>query len=253
MNLDPDPNTHQLVVIRDSFMEYEMLMDRYHFLNGLEGEFQTPQEASDALEASVPPKLEIADLSGGNQPQVEGESQIPRRLQQMRDVLEEAQASVPTKLNKIERMLNRSGPLSRVKRTYMAQMVGKMKDGIHKRFSIISKGISAILAAIKDGSLPSMTKGYKALQENFDKFLSELSQLSVLHNLASKCYSKGLITVAEKNAAFSTGMDATTLANNFLDLICSRVKDKKKYGMFLDILRSEPAYENLLILAGGSK
>ena len=215
--------------------------------------------------------LESGTYVSDNRPQLEGEHQIPRlfyevtnvvieveqtprRLQQMRDVLEETQASVPPKLNEIEQMLNGRSPLSRDDRSYMAQMVGKVKDGINKGLSVISEGISAILAAIKDGSLLPMTKGYKALQENFDQFLCELSQLSVLHDLALKCFSKGLITVAEKNAAFSTGMDATTLANNFLDLICSRVKrDKKKYDMFLDILRSEPAYENLLILAGGSK
>ena len=109
------------------------------------------------------------------------------------------------------------------------------------------------MSANKDGSILPRTRGYKALPENFHDLQKAISHPSVLHDLASNCYSKGLITAAEKNAAFSIGIDPTTLANNFLDLICSRVKDKKKYDMFLNVLRSEPAYENLLILAGGSK
>ena len=182
----------------------------------------------------------------------QGEEAYLTSLLEMKGMLDDSQVTFQAELTGIEKILNSRGPLLRATRNYTAKTVGKVKDKISRGISVISEGISSILEAIKDGSLLPVTKGYEALKKNFDNLLRDISQISVLHDLASKCYSKGLITLAERRAAFATGGDLFTQAHDFLDLICSRVKrDGKKYDTFLSILRSEPAYENLVGLAGG--
>ncbi|CAI8020520.1 hypothetical protein GBAR_LOCUS12275 [Geodia barretti] len=182
----------------------------------------------------------------------QGEEAYLTSLLGMKGMLDDSQVTFQAELTRIQKLLNSRSPLLRATRNYMAEIVGKRKSKICGEISAILERISSFLEAIKDGSLLPMTKGYKALQKNFDNLLRDISQISVLHDLASKCYSKGLITLAERRAAFATGGDLFTQAHDFLDLICSRVKrDGKKYDTFLSILRSEPAYENLVVLAGG--
>ena len=190
-----------------------------------------------------------SEEAGSEEPGSE-EAEYVVRLQQMSEVLSESQ-HITAKFETIERVLKSKRPIAKAERIYMAKMAKHVKDKVFQGFNVIAEGISAIREAIKDGSLLPVTKGFKALQENFNDLLSEISQASVLHDLASKCYSKGLITPAEKRAAFATG-DPTTQANNFLDLICSRIKrDAKKYKLFLGVLKTEAAYENMVVLAGG--
>ena len=121
-----------------------------------------------------------------------------------------------------------------------------------QRLSGLGGTIASLRNGFQDGSLLRVTRGYKALQDHFDEIIQQVSQHPVLHDLASKAYSKGLITQAEKNA-FTGGGSPKVLGNNFLEVIHSRIKrDKKAYEAFLGILGSEPAYQTLFVLAGGT-
>ena len=96
--------------------------------------------------------------------------------------------------------------------------------------------------------------GYKALQENFADLVQTISQVSVLQDLAPKAYSKSLITQGQMTMVVSaTGVNPVKQASNFLISIQNRVKrDKKAFGKFVAILKSEPAYENLVALLGAT-
>ena len=68
-----------------------------------------------------------------------------------------------------------------------------------------------------------------------------------------KAHSKGLISRNGKREVFAPGGSALEKANNFLELIRARIKrDRKAYDMFVGILKNEPAYEHLVVLAGGT-
>ena len=173
-------------------------------------------------------------------------------LETMKATLEGSQSYVPGKIAQVSDALESGWYLSRQRRHQMAQTLSRVQDTLDRSVKKFGDGIAALLQAIKDGLLPE-AKGCKALQENFAEFLQGISQLSTLHDLAVKAYSKGLISENAKNEAFATGMSLDVQANNFLGLIRTRIKrDQRAYEAFLDILRSDPAYEHLVTLAGGS-
>ena len=173
------------------------------------------------------------------------------RLETMEATLEESQSYVPVRIAQVVDVLKSGQHLSRQRRHQMAETLSRVQDTLSQGFKKVGDGIAALLKAVKDGLLPE-TKGYKALQENFAEFLQGISHISVLHDLAVKAYSKGLISENAKNEAFATGIPLAAEANKFLGLIQTRIKrDPKAYDAFLDILRSEPGYEHLVSLAGG--
>lgn len=174
------------------------------------------------------------------------------QLETMRATLEESQDYVPVRISQVADVLKSGRHLSRQRRHQMAETLSRVQTTLGRGFKKVSDGIITLLKAVKDGLLPEM-KGYKALQENFAEFLQGISHLYVLHDLAVKAYSKGLISENAKNEVFATGIPLAAQANNFLGLIRTRIKrDSKAYDVFLDILRSEPAYEHLVSLAGGT-
>lgn len=148
-----------------------------------------------------------------------------------------------------------SGHVTKPKKIRLNKILTKIGDNLalFRRLSGLVSGLTSLCNGFQDGSLLQVTKGYTALEENFDELLQQISQLPVLRDLASKAYSKGLITQVEKDEAFTGGASAQVLANNFLELIRSRIKrDVKAYNTFLGILASEAAYESLFVLAGGT-
>ena len=174
------------------------------------------------------------------------------QLTRIQETVAESQSTVPDHIAQVVDVLKSEMPLSQQRRDHMARTLSRVQDILGRGFKKVGDGIAALLKAVKDGLLPK-TKGYKALQENFAEFLEGISHLSVLHDLAVKAYSKGLITKNGKKEAFATGMSINVQANNFLELIETRIKrDQKAYDVFLDILRTEPAYEQLVYLAGGT-
>ena len=190
---------------------------------------------------------------GPSQSPSEDHSQSPSegshddRASQLQATLEKIGFSAPTQLEEVANALKSGQVLTQSKRKKMAKSLTRVIE----KFRKVSNGISALLQAIQDGSLLPVTKGYKALQKNFNELLHEFSQRSVLRDVAAKCYSEGLITESEKNEAFNEG-DIMRISNNFLQLIYSRIKrDGKAYETFLGILSTEPAYSSILVLAGG--
>ena len=176
-------------------------------------------------------------------------------MQTIQGSLKKTGASISPELTEVSQILQ-SGNLTKRKRNFLDRIVAT----IHGKLSTLRGGIdrlgekiASLAGSIIDGSFLHATRGYKAIQEHFNELLKHVSQQSVLHDLASKAYSKGLITADEKNAAFAPGISLEVQANNFLELIRDRIKrDKKKYDTFIGILKTEAAYENLVILAGGA-
>ena len=82
----------------------------------------------------------------------------------------------------------------------------------------MGEGIATLIKAFQNGLAPE-TKGYKALQENFAEFIQGISQLSILHDLAVRAHSKGLISQNGMDQAFTPGVSALEKAKNFLELI----------------------------------
>ena len=175
-------------------------------------------------------------------------------MQTIQGSLKKTGASISPELTEVSQILQ-SGKLTKRKRNFLDRIVAT----IHGKLSTLRGGIdrlgekiASLAGSIIDGSFLHVTTGYKAIQEHFNELLKHVSQQSVLHDLASKAYSKGLITAGEKNAAFAPGISLEVQANNFLELIRDRIKrDEKRYDTFIGILKTEAAYENLVILAGG--
>ena len=177
-------------------------------------------------------------------------SDVVSQLKMMQATVEESQDYAPSRIAQVEDVLKSKRPLSRDKRNQIAQTLARVRDVLGRGFKKVGEGIAALLEAIQDGFLP-VTKGYKALQENFSELVQGVSQLSVLHDLALKAYSKGLISESGMDEAFVIGISSTVRANGFLKLIRSRIKrDRKAYDEFVGILKSEPAYAHLVALAG---
>ena len=187
---------------------------------------------------------------GSHQPSVGQQEWYATQLEMMQAARDESHISVPVKIAQVTEALQSEHALSRDKRNQMGQTLESVRDTLGRGFKKMGEGIAALLRAVRDGLLP-VTSGYKALQEHFDELLQGISQLSVLHDLASKAYSKGLITRAQKSSAFAYGMNIEQQANSFLEAIESRVRrDKKAFDKFVSILKSEPAYEHLVALVG---
>ena len=188
-----------------------------------------------------------------HQPSVGQQEWYATQLEVMQAALDESHVSVPVKIAQVTEVLQSEHALSRDKRNQMAQTLESVQDTLGRGFKKMGEGIAALLRAVRNGLLP-VTSGYKALQEHFDELLQGISQLSVLHDLASKAYSKGLITDGQMSDMMSTnGVSSRKLASDFLFAIRSRVKrDGKAFDKFVAILKSEPAYEHLVALVGVS-
>ena len=186
-----------------------------------------------------------------HQPSVGQQEWYATQLEVMQTALDKSHVSVPVKIAQVTEVLQSEHALSREKRNQMAQTLESVRDTLGRGFKKMGEGIAALLRAVRDGLLP-VTSGYKALQEHFDELLQGISQLSVLHDLASKAYSKGLITDGQMSDTMSTnGVSLRKLASDFLFAIRSRVKrDEKAFSKFVSILKSEPAYEHLVALVG---
>lgn len=180
----------------------------------------------------------------------QGTSDNESQFKIMQKNLDETQGYVSVEVAKVTGMLKSDLPLSEHIRHQMAQTLSRAQDMLSRGCKKIGNGIAALSKKISEAK----TKGYKTIQENFYLLKEQISQLSVLQDLAVKAYSKGLINAEGKNEAFVTGiLSPGEKANSFLELIRMRIKgDQKAYDVFLDILRSEPAYEHLVPLAGGT-
>jgi hypothetical protein len=177
-------------------------------------------------------------------------SDFESRLKTMQSTLDASQAYAPAQIAQVAAVLKSRHRLLQGKRNRMAETLKRVQHALGRSFEKIGAEIATLLKAVQNGLAPD-TKGYKALQENFAEFIQAISQLSTLHDLAAKAYSKGLISWNGKEEVFAPGGSVLEKANKFLGLIQARIKrDGKAYDTFVSILRSEPAYEHLVVLAG---
>ena len=178
-------------------------------------------------------------------------SDFESRLKTMQSTLEESQAYAPAQIAQVAAVLESPHHLSRKKRHGTAQTLVRVQRTLSQGFEKLEEGIATLLKAVQNGLAPE-TKGYKALQENFDEFVQATS-LTILDELALKAYSKGLISRNGKEEILAPGGSGLGKANKFLELIRARIKrDGKAYDTFVSILKSEPAYHHLVTLAGGT-
>ena len=87
--------------------------------------------------------------------------------------------------------------------------------------------------------------GYTAIQKHYDELLGALANMGMLQ-LTAKAYSRDLITSEIKGVILSGKSTEFKEANILLSAIQEKIKtDPSAFDTFIEILRSEPAYEHL--------
>ena len=87
--------------------------------------------------------------------------------------------------------------------------------------------------------------GYTAIRKHYDKLLGALTNMGMLE-VTAMAYSKGLITREIKYIIFSGKCAELEKANVLLSAIQEKIKtDPSAFDTFIEILRSEKAYEHL--------
>ena len=87
--------------------------------------------------------------------------------------------------------------------------------------------------------------GYTAIQKHYDELLGALANMGMLQ-LTAKAYSRDLITNEIKSIILSGKSTEFKEANILLSAIQEKAKtDPSAFDTFIEILRSEPAYEHL--------
>ena len=87
--------------------------------------------------------------------------------------------------------------------------------------------------------------GYTAIQKHYDELLGALANMGMLQ-LTAKAYSRDLITNEIKSIILSGKSTEFKEANILLSAIQEKIKtDPSAFDTFIEILRSEPAYEHL--------
>jgi hypothetical protein len=234
--------------------------DPHKLVNGNTSDFEsrlkTMQSTLEASQAYAPDQIAqvapVEPTSDDPHKLVNGNtSDFESRLKTMQSTLEASQAYAPDQIAQVAAVVKSRCRLPQGKRNRMAETLKRVQYALGRGFEKIGEGIATLLKAVQNGLAPD-TKGYKALQENFDEFVQAISQLSILHELTLKAHSKGLISRNGKEEIFAPGGSGLEKANKFLELIRARIKrDGKAYDTFVSILRSEPAYHHLVTLAGG--
>ena len=87
--------------------------------------------------------------------------------------------------------------------------------------------------------------GYTAIQKHYNELLCALANMGMLE-LTAKAYSRDLITNEIKGVILSGKSTEFKEANILLSAIQEKIKtDPSAFDTFIEILRSEPAYEHL--------
>ena len=87
--------------------------------------------------------------------------------------------------------------------------------------------------------------GFAVIRKHFKELLAALSQMG-MDELAAEAYSKGLISDQIKHLVLSSDATSTKKADALLSAIQVRIKtDPNTFDTFVEILRSQPAYQPL--------
>ena len=134
-------------------------------------------------------------------------------------------------------------------------IAGHLKKKIVSQLGTLQKTLVSGLANIKDAIRSLFTSkhsssyggdGYAAIQKHFDELWGALSELGMLE-ITAKVYAKGWITREVKKTIFSeNGTSEGRKADLLLSAIQERIRsDQSAFDTFVEILRSEPAYNFL--------
>ena len=135
------------------------------------------------------------------------------------------------------------------------KVAGHLKKKIVSQLEALQKTLISGFASVKDAirnlfiskrSSSYGGDGYAAIQEHFDELWGAISKFCMLE-VTTKSYSKGLITGEVRDTIFSVnGTSVGVKAYILLSAIQERIKtDPRAFDTFVEILRSEPAYEHL--------
>ena len=150
---------------------------------------------------------------------------------------------------RIEAKLKR---LKRLKKE--GRIAGFLKPIVHEVAALRKKLVSGF-TNIKDAMRSFFTSkrsfgcgedGDTVIREHFHELVDAVSQLG-MHDITLEAYSKGLITDEVKNTVLSmNGTSEGVKANILVSAIKQRIKgDPSAFNMFVEILRSDPAYKHL--------
>ena len=157
------------------------------------------------------------------------------------DMIQEAGAET---LRRIEAKLKVPGKIAGRLKKKIASELAEFRKALEAGFTQIKVAIQGMFTS--KASENSSSSGHAAIQKHFDELWGAISNLGML-DLTTKAFSKGLITAEVKRMVFSTnGTSSEVKADALLSAIQERIKnDPSAFDVFVEILRSEPAYQHL--------
>ena len=124
------------------------------------------------------------------------------------------------------------------------KVTARYLESIASKVSVILLLVANIRQNVSSGS-SCPRGGYTAIQKHYDELLGALTNMSMLQ-LTAKAYSRDLITNEIKSIILSGKSTGFKEANVLLSAIQEKIKtDPSAFDTFIEILRSEPAYEHL--------
>ena len=126
------------------------------------------------------------------------------------------------------------------------KVTARYLESIASKVSVILLLVANIRQNVSSGHSSSCTGGgYTTIQKHHDELLGALANMGMLQ-LTAKVYSRDLITNEIKSIILSGKSTEFKEANILLSAIQEKVKtDPSAFDTFIEILRSEPAYEHL--------
>jgi len=157
------------------------------------------------------------------------------------DMIQEAGAET---LRRIEAKLKMPGKIAGRLKKKIASELAEFRKALEAGFTQVKAAIQGMFTSKASGN--SSSSGLAAIQKHFDELWGAILNLGML-DLTTKAFSKGLITAEVKRMVFSTnGTSSEVKADALLSAIQERIKnDQSAFDVFVEILRSEPAYQHL--------
>ena len=126
------------------------------------------------------------------------------------------------------------------------KIAGYLKQKLASDFSRVTTLFSELKHAFTSKHRSSCGEdGFAEIQKHFNELLDALSNMG-MDEIAAEAYSKGLISDQIKQFVLSSDGTSTKKANALLTAIQVRIKtDPNTFDTFVEILRSQPAYQPL--------
>ena len=123
------------------------------------------------------------------------------------------------------------------------KVTARYLESIASKVSVILLLVANIRQNVSSGHSSSCTGGgYTAIQKHHDELLGALANMGMLQ-LTAKAYSRDMVTNEIKSIILSG--KSTEFTNILLSAIQEKIKtDPSAFDTFIEILRSEPAYEH---------